>query len=143
MNIELRGITLLSEKELMACKQFINFQLKERSWWLRDEVPGLLFPKIMQPNELVYPTSVEAEYCISPAVTGDFRGFKRGDKVLFAGHKWTVIFENMILIDAAIGVGPFNYFRSDKSLYETSRIRDFIEHWFEEHRNDPVYRASR
>ena len=49
----------------------------------------------------------------------------------------------MILIDAAIGVGPFNYFGSDKSLYETSRIRDFIEHWFEEHRNDPVYRASR
>lgn len=143
VNVELRGITLLSEKELMACKQFINFQLKERSWWLRDAVPGLLYPKIMQPNELVYPTSVEAEYCISPAVTGDFRGFKRGDKVLFAGYKWTVIFENMILIDAAIGVGPFNYFHSDKSLYETSRIRDFIEHWFEQHRNDPMYRASR
>jgi hypothetical protein len=76
-------------------------------------------------------------------VTGDFRGFRRGDKVLFAGHKWTVIFENMILIDAAIGVGPFNYYHSDKSLYENSRIRDFIEHWFEEHRNDPVYRAGR
>ena len=31
----------------------------------------------------------------------------------------------------------------DGVYYETSRVKDFIEHWFEEHRNDPVYRAGR
>ena len=76
-------------------------------------------------------------------MTGKFSGLKSGDKVLFAGHKWTVIFENKILVDDFIGYGPFNYYKADGSNYGGSRVKDFIEHWFEEHRNDPVYRASR
>ena len=149
VNVELQGITLLSEKEALACKHLITFQQKEVSWWLMDQQIGsVLTTKVMQPNELVYPGG-GAEYRngISPAITGDFKGFKRGDKVLFAGHKWTVVFENVIFVDDLIGYGPFNYtskyFSTDKSLYETSRVRDFIEHWFEQHKNDPIYRASR
>ncbi len=106
-------------------------------------MPGLIDTQVMQPNEIVYCGIKEHRYGISPAVTGDFKGFKRGDKVLFAGYKWTVIFENMILVDDLIGYGPFNYYRRDSIYYETSMVRGFIEHWFEQHRNDPVYRASR
>ena len=49
----------------------------------------------------------------------------------------------MIFVDDLIGYGPFNYYRRDSLDYETSRVRDFIEHWFEQHRNDPVYRAGK
>ena len=141
VNVELTGITLLSEQEALSCKKYIEFQQKEVSWWLRDLVPSLANPKIMQPNELIYPGSYRNG--ISPVVTGNFSGFKKGDKVLFAGHKWTVIFENMIFVDDFIGYGPFYYSYTDRLGYENSRVREFIDHWFEEHRNDPVYRASR
>ncbi len=141
VDVELQGITLLSEQEVLSCKQYIEFQQKEKSWWLRDLVPSSANPKIMQPNGLIYPGSYRNG--ISPAVTGSFSGFKRGDKVLFAGHKWTVIFENMIFVDDLIGYGPFYYSYNDRLGYENSRVREFIEHWFEQHRNDPVYRAGR
>lgn len=144
VNAELQGITLLSEKQMLSCKQFITFQQKDKAWWLTDPVPGNEWcAKAIQPNELVNPHSVCFSEGISPAVTGVFEGFKRGDKVLFAGHKWTVIFENMILVDDFIGYGPFNYYLKDGNDYGTCRVKDFAEHWFEEHRNDPVYRAGR
>ena len=143
VNVELQGITLLSSQEALSCKHLITFQHKPVSWWLRDPLPGLVDTQVMQPNEIVYCGIKEHRYGISPAVIGDFNGFKPGDKVLFAGHKWTVIFPNMIFVDDLIGYGPFNYYRRDSLDYGTSRVRDFIEHWFEQHRNDPVYRAGR
>ena len=138
----LNGITLLSEQEVKSCMRLIPFRQKEKSWWLKDSVPNLMYPKIMQPNELVCPTAVEFNYGISPAVTGDLKGFKRGDKLLFAGHKWTVISRNMMFIDDLLGTGPFKYYRSDnRHGYEVSDIKVFIENWFAEHRGDPVYRG--
>ena len=143
VNVELQGITLLSEKEVRSCMNLITFQQKPVSWWIRDPLPSLINTQVMQPNEIFYAGIKESRNGISPAVIGDFRGFAGGDKVLFAGHKWTVIFENMIFVDDLIGYGPFNYYHRDSVYYETSRVKDFIEHWFEQHRNDPVYRASR
>ena len=143
VNVELLGITLLSEKEVRSCMHLITFQQKPVSWWIRDPLPGLINTQVMQPNEIFYAGIKESRNGISPAVIGDFRGFARGVKVLFAGHKWTVIFENMIFVDDLIGYGPFNYYHRDSVYYETSRVKDFIDHWFEEHKNDPVYRASR
>ena len=121
----------------------ITFQQKPVSWWIRDPLPSLIDTQVMQPNEIFYSGIKESRNGISPAVTGSFSGFKRGDKVLFAGHKWTVIFENMIFVDDLIGYGPFNYYHRDSVYYANSRVKDFIEHWFEEHKNDPIYRASR
>ena len=149
VDAELTGITLLSENEARSCMHLITFQQKPVSWWLRDlNIGGLLTTKVMQPNELVYSNGGPKNRAgISPAVTGDLKDLKRGDKVLFAGHKWTVIFENMIFVDDLIGYGPFNYYSefysADENLYENSRVKDFIEHWFEQHKDDPVYRASR
>ena len=143
VNVELQGITLLSEKEVRSCMHLITFQQKPVSWWIRDPLPSLIDTQVMQPNEIFYPGTRESRNGISPAVIGNFKGFRRGDKVLFAGHKWTVIFENMIFVDDLIGYGPFNYYHRDSVYYETSRVKDFIDHWFEQHRNDPVYRASR
>ena len=76
-------------------------------------------------------------------MTDDLKGFKRSDMVLFAGHMWTVIFENMIFVDDLIGYSPFNYNHRDSIYYEISMVRAFIEHWFEEHKDDPVYQAGR
>ena len=143
LDVELQGITLLSSKEALSCRHLIDFQQKAVQWWLRDPMPGLIDTQVMLSNETVYPGCRESRNGISPAVIGNFKGLKRGDKVLFAGHKWTVVFENTIFVDDLIGFGPFNYYRRDGLDYETSRVRDFIEHWFEQHRNDPVYRASR
>ena len=55
--------------------------------------------KVIQPNEMIIPGSVEMRNGISPAITGSFRKFKRGTKLLYAGHKWTVISDNMMFIE--------------------------------------------
>ncbi|MBR1797514.1 MAG: hypothetical protein IJ757_05860 [Clostridiales bacterium] len=134
------GITLLSEQELLAYKKYIGFQQKDRAWWLREKVPGMpRCAKVIQPNEMICPRNVEHRNGISPAVKGDFKRFKRGTKLLYAGHKWTVVSEDKMLIDDLLGSGPYYYY-SQEGGYEESDIKAFIDRWFSEHKDDPVNR---
>lgn len=73
---------------------------------------------------------------------GIFNKIKRGDKLLFAGHMWTVITADMMLVDDLLGVGPYNYYSVEDIKYEESDIKAFIEGWFAAHRDNLVYVAS-
>ena len=138
--VALSGITLLGEQELLAYKKYVDFQQKDHTWWLRDRFPNMpRCSKAIQPNEMILPRSIEKRNGISPAVTGNFGKFKCGTKLLFAGHKWTVVSSGMMFIDDLLGVGPYNFYSSDDRIFEDSDVRRFLENWFQAHREDPVY----
>lgn len=142
-DVSLSGITLLSEKEVLAHKKLINFQQKDKIWWLRERFPNIArSSKAIQPNERIIPSNMELRNGISPAVIGNFNKIKRGDKLLFAGHMWTVITADMMLVDDLLGVGPYNYYSVEDIKYEESDIKAFIDGWFAAHRDNPVYVVS-
>ena len=139
-DIELNGITLLNEQEALTFKKFIDFQQKDTRWWLKDKVPHMpRCSKVIQPNEMIIPGSVEMRNGISPAITGSFRKFKRGTKLLYAGHKWTVISDNMMFIEDLLGSGPYNYYSSQEGNFEESDLKAFLDRWFTGHKDDPAY----
>ena len=130
---------MLNEQEALAFKKFIDFQQKDTRWWLKDKVPHMpRCSKVIQPNEMIIPGSVEMRNGISPAITGSFRKFKRGTKLLYAGHKWTVISDNMMFIEDLLGSGPYNYYSSQEGNFEESDLKAFLDRWFTGHKDDPV-----
>ena len=140
VDITLDGITLLSDQEFLSCSKLIPYTDRDSHFWLRT-------PSNIHDNSatlgLVYGelgwNCVEYDFDIDPAVTGDFGRYRCGTKILFAGHKWTVISNTIMLVDEPIGRGPFNYYHEERNNYDTSKVKSMIQGWFEYHKDDPVY----
>ena len=140
LDIKPEGITLLSDKEFESCSKIIPYADRDGMFWLSSpHYADVHNASVAQLNGSVSWNWVKYDFDIDPAVTGDFGKYRRGTKLLFAGHKWTVISSTMMLADEPIGRGPFNYFTEEGNNYETSRIKHMIEGWFEYHKADPVY----
>ena len=100
--MEIKEITLLSVAEYQSCKNVIP--QKDTTWFLRDayrEKPGAGYADwvgVVNSQDHIINGVLHDTNAVAPALVLDTTRLHPGDKVEFAGHKWTVIAEDMIFM---------------------------------------------
>ena len=131
-NIEIEGITLLSEEEFRAYNDFIpNIS---RKWWLRTlNYEDPVRAKVVDEKSVVsYPTCISVFIRVRPALIIDFNpdDFKPGNVFEFRDKTWTIISCYLAICNDDIGDYCFNDASRETNEYETSDIKKHIEQWF-------------
>ena len=74
-------------------------------------------------------------YPVTPVILFDKLPCRRGDKIEFAGHRWTVISDTQMFVDDKIGDCWFG------KTWDCSKSRflPYVENWLEIHKDDPIY----
>lgn len=138
--MEIQGITLLSKEEYLTYKSVIpTYDCWD--WWLKS--PGIdnVYAQMVTPAGIIRDAIGVGFHClVRPAIIADLKSCHIGDKIDFAGHKWTVISENMFFIDDNIGEDcAFNEDQADGNDYNNSTIKAYCEKWLASHRDEPMY----
>ena len=152
MVVEIEGITLLSKEEYLAAEDVIPLYDIDW-WWLRS--PGKCpskstrFAAVVFRDGSVYSggriVKSIGNYVgfslnvVRPAILANLKSLHRGDKIEFAGHRWTVISENMMFIDDDIGKCAFNENYKDGNDYNNSTVKEYCERGLASHRYEPMY----
>lgn len=131
--LDIAEITLLSVEEYEDCKQFIPPM--RHWWWLRS--PALVYKDENSEDMREYDWidySRMTEYGIRPALRiGNLSGLnlKPGDEMVVADKKWTVISDDLAIINRSIEMSPFRRSQSAKnpSDYAKSDAKKSIEDW--------------
>lgn len=131
------GITLLSTEEYEEYKDHIP--LLRKFWWLRSPGHCGYFAAIVHYDGYVhyYGDNVMLRTGVRPALIYKSSNLTIGDKIEFAGYKWTVLSDKFILCDTLIGNRCFreNQEAEDANDYEKSDVKPFIEDWLKKHMN--------
>lgn len=139
--IKITKATLLSVEEYEACKNIIP-NIGDW-WWLRSAggysgLPAYVYNgyygNIVEYVSIRYGIQ-DPGGAVRPALffkTQSNSLLTKGDKVAVAGLTFTVISDNMMLCDSAIGNCAFrkNYMAKDASVYEVSDIKKYVAEWF-------------
>lgn len=133
--MEIQNITLLTEEQYL---DFRNNILGHRSYWIQGvETDDTADAGCVCHDGVVRCTSVRNESIdIAPALVCDLGGFLPGDKILFAGHTWTVLSDKLLFIDDSIGQGIFNKHDSDRNEFFESHLKNVLDNWLDLHRSD-------
>lgn len=140
VNLDVRGITLLSMEEYKEMKDHIP-HLTDR-WWLRS--PGHIDRTHPTWRELVCFVNEygiahdncsvdDAGVAVRPALEISDNTLRAGDRFRLFGHEWTVISDQYALCDEPIGHMVF--WKADYANdYDKSHVKRFVETWLAEQR---------
>ena len=142
--MEIKEITLLSVAEYQSCKNVIP--QKDTEWFLRDayrEKPGAGYADwvgVVNSQDHILNGVLHDINAVAPALILDTTRLHPGDKVEFAGHKWTVIAEDMIFMDDYLEDMEFDN-NPDAIIadYMSSSVRAYLENWLNAHKDEPMY----
>ena len=134
IDIEIKGITLLSIEEYEAYKEHIKSV--NYWWWLRSPGYDSFLAAIVNSDSSVYNFGYSVDYdrdAVRPALifSRDSSNLNIGDILIIAGYEWTVISDNLIHCNDSIGKCPFRkYWKApDANIYEASDVKKFVEKW--------------
>lgn len=136
IDLDIKGITLLSIEEYKACKEHIKHT--SPSWWLRS--PGLnclraavvfSFGDIYNSGDFIY-----VPFGVRPVLEINLKtsNLQIGDEIELMNCRWTVISNKLILCNEIIAKRPFRKdWRTDNANdYNKSDIKQWLEDWFTE-----------
>lgn len=132
-NIQINGITLLSDEEYEATKKHIKPIYLD--WWLRTPSTSDIHAKYVGWNNGVSYAGAPVfnDEGVRPAlkINLDNTNLKINDSFEFGEYKWTVISDNYALCDIPLCRMPFkhNATGSNENNYEESDVKEFIESW--------------
>lgn len=133
-DIQINGITLLSDEEYEAAKKHIKPIYLD--WWLRT--PGDysdIYAKDVGWNNSISHTGAPVfnDEGVRPALKINLNdtNLKINDSFEFSDYTWTVISDNYALCDNTLCLMPFkhNAKESNENNYEESDVKEFIESW--------------
>ena len=136
MDIDIKGITLLSREEYTAYKDLMSHDnWIYANWWLRspgnstgtvavahDNGWGLITDNIVRNRNAVRPTLLIANHNLNT-----------GDNFILADKEWTVISDTLAICNGIIGRYYFRFDWKDDNAndYEASDVKKFLEEWAE------------
>lgn len=150
---DVKGMTLLSEKDVQECKDYIRGAEfpDDCDWWLKT--PGtwdyttmkIVLGKdaaVQEDSIIQTGVRVESPRGVRPALMlTEAADFKAGDRASLFGENWTVISEELALCDRPIRKMPyvakdFPYDgRTDVTDYEKSDVKQFVDDWYQRQRD--------
>lgn len=139
INVEIGEATLLSIEEYKEAVK--NIKYVDNDWWLRS--PGKFdkfAPFVSSKHGNVvsgYNDHITSQFGVRPALRIDnlqSLNLKAGDKIILAGHNWTIISDRLALCDEIIGKSAFreDWKEDNANNYERSDIKKWLEHWAKE-----------
>lgn len=134
LDIDIKGITLLSIEEYEASRPYIR--LGDNNWWLRS--PSAYNDCAAYASSCGYMDGAcdfVIESCgVRPALKITSSDLSTGDRFNLFEQDWTVISDEYALCDYSIGRYCFrkDCYAEDANDYEASDVKKFLEDWFEE-----------
>lgn len=138
VDLDIKEITLLSIEEYRATQEYIP--AINKWWWLRSPGFSPYLAAFVHSDG-----SVGSCGCIVDLVSGAVRpalrisnlraaNLKQGDKIFVANRKWTVVSEELVVVDKPIGNSPFrqDYGADNANVYEASDVKKYVENWAKE-----------
>lgn len=132
-DIQINGITLLSDEEYEAAKKHIKPIYLD--WWLRTPGTSDIYTKDVGWYTNISHTGAPVfnDEGVRPALKINLNdtNLKINDSFEFSDYTWTVISDNYALCDSTLCRMPFQHSvkESNENNYEESDVKEFIESW--------------